>query len=335
MKKFKLLASALMLSLCTLMTPSHGQAGPIVLRACTNASPEFAFAKAFDDMADYVQKNSNGRYRIDVYAGGKLGSDAAIFQAIQMGTVHFLQLSSSNAVPFFPDFGVFDMPYLFPSLEAFRSIFDGKLGEEIARKYSNDKFKICLFSEVDFRKFFTSRPIKTFDDMKGLKIRATKSKYHIAALKALGCNATPMAFTEVFTGLQQGVVDGVDIDVVWAMSGRFFEPAKYVLDTDHIFTPQCLISSTPFWNKLNDEDRALFEKACAYWKERANYYYAIQVKEAIEGMKKYGCVFTKLSDTERQRFIDATKESYSILSPEQKQLYDIIQNALNNSSGNK
>ncbi len=306
------------------MVPARGFSAPIVLRACTNSAPDFAFAKAFSDMADYINKESNGRYRIDVYAGGKLGSDAAVFQAIKMGTVHFLQLSSSNAVQFFPAFGIFDMPYLFPNIEAFRAIFDGPIGADIAKKHSNNYYKVCLFSEVDFRKLFTSRQVKTFDDMQGLKIRATKSKYHIATLKSLGVNSTPMAFTEVFTGLQQGVVDGVDIDLVWAMSGRLFEPAKYVLETNHIFSPQCLVSSTQFWNKLNASDKELFEKACVYWKERANYYYGIQVKQAREAMKNYGCVFTDLSAKELQRFVDATKSAYEVITPEQKDLYEII-----------
>ena len=261
MKKIKLLTSALMLSLCTFLTPVQSQAGPIVLRACTNASPEFAFAKAFDDMADYVQKHSNGRYRMDVYAGGKLGSDAAVFQAIQLGTVHFLQLSSSNAVSFFPDFGVFDMPYLFPDIASFRAVFDGKLGEEIAKKYSNDKFKVCLFSEVDFRKLFTARPIKTFDQMKGLKIRVQQSPASVQMMEAFGAAASPMSFGEVYTAIQQGVIDGAENNELALTNNKHGEVAKYFSYNKHQMVPDMLIGNLKFLNSLSDEEREVFEEA--------------------------------------------------------------------------
>lgn len=207
--------------------------------------------KSLEYFKELVEKNSNGRITVDLYHSSQLGDDREMMEALQQGTQEMTCPSTAPIVPFISDFKVFDLPFLFPSNEAADYVLDGPVGQKLLDKLSDIGIKGLVYWENGYRQLTNSkRPVKTPEDVKGLKIRTMENPIHLAAWKQLGANPTPMAFGELFSAMQQGVVDGQENPWATIYLQNFFEVQKYATDTGHVYSPFVLMISQKFWDKL-------------------------------------------------------------------------------------
>jgi tripartite ATP-independent transporter DctP family solute receptor len=163
---------------------------------------------------------------------------------------------------FVPEVGIVDIPFLFRDYDHARRVLDGPIGQEILAKFPSKGLIALAWTENGFRHLTNSRrPVVKPDDVKGLKVRTMQNPVHIQAFQSIGVQPTPMAFTELFTSLQQGVVDGQENPIPVILSSRFSQVQKHLSLTGHVYSPSLLLMSPKLWNSLSDADKANVREA--------------------------------------------------------------------------
>lgn len=177
-------------------------AQPIQIKIGTPATEALPFVPAFEEMAKFIEKESNGKYKVTVYPQAKLGNVSTVTQGLQMGTIHFVHDGTNNMSPFIPLLGAFDYPYVFSNMDQVNHIFSGDFEKHLMELASNKNLKCLGFTNSTMRNMLTTKPAKTLDDIRKMKIRVTSSKVHVNSLKKMGISVTPMPASEIYTGLQ-------------------------------------------------------------------------------------------------------------------------------------
>ncbi|MDF1592706.1 MAG: TRAP transporter substrate-binding protein [Desulfobacterales bacterium] len=282
------------------------QAKEIVLKLAHPNVPQHPMGEGYELFKTELEKRSGGIFRVDIYDSSKYGNFDAVVQGLQMGVLQMGSDAPNNLSVFNPQLMFLDMPFVIPSYEASDVITDGPIGKRLASSLEKNGILGLGYIEIGFRQIFANRPIRTLEDAKGLKIRATHSKAHIAILKSLGMNPTPVAWGEVYTALQQKTVDGIDIDLNLAWFNKFPEITKYVTLTRSFYSPHLVMISKMFWQKLTPQEQAWVSESFASMQkfEREK----IRSNEAIiiEKIKASGGEIIELSPAERERWIKAT-----------------------------
>ncbi|MDZ7760200.1 MAG: TRAP transporter substrate-binding protein [Desulfovermiculus sp.] len=273
--------------------------------------PKHPMGEAFEYFKELVETRSDGRFRVDIYDSSKFGNFDSVVQGLQTGMLQMGSASTPNLAPFSDDFLIFDMPFLIPSYEASDLITDGPIGRRASDALEKTGILGLGYIEIGFRHLFNSkRPIEKLEDCKGLKIRATSSKAHIATLKSMGVNPTPIAWGEVYTALQQGTVDGIDIDLNLAWFNNFHEVNKNLTLVGSLYSPHLVMISKRFYDSLNPRDQILFLEAFTEMKLFERNRIRSNEEMILEKFKEVGVNIVKLSDEERARFAEATKGVY-------------------------
>jgi len=199
---------------------------------------------------------SDGTLRVDVYSGGQLGSERECVELLQLGGLGMTKVSSSGLEGFAPEFRVLGLPFLFRDEQHRWEVLDGPVGQEILRA-AEGKFLVGLcYYDAGTRNFYTrSRRIAAPEDLNGLKIRTQESSIAIRTVRALGASATPIAFGELYTALQQGVVDGAENNPVTFHLSRHYELCKYLTLNEHTAVPDVLIFSRHLWKQLTPQEQ--------------------------------------------------------------------------------
>jgi TRAP-type transport system periplasmic protein len=221
-----------------------------------------SYGEAVDTFAREIDKRTNGRYRIQNFYAAALGSERDSIEALQLGTLD-LTMTSTGPVPnFVPEVAIFDIPFLFRDYAQARAVLDGPIGQEMLAKFEPKGIEALAWGENGFRNMTNNRhPIRTPEDLKGLKMRTMENPIHIEAYRALGILPTPMAFTEVFTALQQGTVDGQENPLSVIMSAKLYQVQKYLTLTGHVYSPALILMSKAKWDELSAADRKAFHEA--------------------------------------------------------------------------
>jgi len=175
--------------------------------------PQHPMGEGYELFKKDLEERSGGVFKVDIYDSSKYGNFDAVVQGLQMNMLQMGSDATNNLSVFNPQMMFLDMPFIVPSYEASDLITDGPIGTRLAESLEKNGILGLGYIEIGFRQIFSSRPIRSLEDAKGLKIRATHSKAHIEILKSLGMNPTPVAWGEVYTALQQKTVDAIDIDL--------------------------------------------------------------------------------------------------------------------------
>ena len=193
---------------------------------------------AIDTFAREVEKRTNGRYKVQTFHSGSLGAKRESVEAVQLGTQE-LTFTSTGPVPnFVPDVAILDIPFLFRDYGHARAVLDGPIGQELLQKFPGKGMVALAWAENGFRHMTNSKhAVASPEDLKGLKMRTMENPVHIQAYKAFGIIPTPMAFTEVFTALQQGTVDGQENPLSVITSAKLDQVQKYLSLTGHVYSP--------------------------------------------------------------------------------------------------
>jgi tripartite ATP-independent transporter DctP family solute receptor len=217
---------------------------------------------AIDTFAREVEKRTNGRYKVQAFYSGSLGGERESVEAVQLGTQE-LTFTSTGPVPnFVPEVAILDIPFLFRDYNHARSTLDGPIGQDLLGKFPSKGIVALAWGENGFRHMTNSkRAVNAPDDLKGLKMRTMENPVHIQAYKAFGIVPTPMAFTEVFTALQQGTVDGQENPLSVITSAKFEQVQKHLSLTGHVYSPALLLMNKGAWDKLSADDKKAFTEA--------------------------------------------------------------------------
>jgi tripartite ATP-independent transporter DctP family solute receptor len=247
-------------------------------------------------IASYINANSD-TLEARIYPANQLGEERAVVEGMQLGagaTIHIGGTAIHNN--FNKRMGVCDLPFLWRSYEHYHHVADGKVGQTLAAEYEKLGLKILGWQDSwGYRNVITTKKeIKNPEDLKGLKIRTIQTPTYVAALNAMGANATPMAFGEVYTSLQTGVLDGFEHSSAVVYTGKYYEVTKYVTLTGHLFGPTVTVISKKEWDGYTDKEKQVVA-AAAKLAQDVNRSLSVQRDaESLQKLKDKGMVINPI-----------------------------------------
>ncbi|MBI2458406.1 MAG: DctP family TRAP transporter solute-binding subunit [candidate division NC10 bacterium] len=268
--------------------------------------PDHPYTLGMVRYADLVKERTKGRVAIQIHHSRQLGDERQVVEGLQLGTIHLTVTSTGPLGGFVPEMNVVDLPFLFRDGDHAYKVLDGEIGRGLLNKFDAVGIKGLAFWENGFRHITTSKkPVREPADMKGLKIRVMENKVHQAAFRQLGSDATPMAWGEVFTSLQQGLLDAQENPIPIIYTFKLNEVQKYVALTGHVYSPAPLLMSKKSWNRMPpDIQRIMFDTAL----EVARYQRGLireQEQKQIGELKAKG--MTVVENPDRAAFREAMK----------------------------
>jgi tripartite ATP-independent transporter DctP family solute receptor len=260
---------------------------------------------------EIVEKESNGSLEVQVFTDGQLGGDRDMLEGLQLGTLQATNASTGPIASFVKSFNVFDLPFLFKDNETAYRVLDGPNGQELLGMLPKVEIVGLGYWENGFRNLTNSKhEVKGVKDVKGLKIRTIETPLHMDTWNQIGASATPMAVTELFTALQQGVVDGQENPYSNIKVNKFYEAQKYLTNTRHIYSASVMLISKKYWDTLTDEEKAILQKASD---EVRDYQRELSQKEnesALQFLKDSGMIVTDLTPEAHVEFVEALHPIY-------------------------
>jgi TRAP-type transport system periplasmic protein len=290
---------------------SKGDSSPKLMKLAVVTAEERSLTKGLVKFGELVESKTNGSIKVEVFPNGQLGGDREVFESLQFGSIQGTTMSTGPIAQFAPKFNVFDLPFLFPTSEIAYEVLDGPTGAELLKELESQNVVGLNYWENGFRHLTNNaKEVKSPDDVKGLKIRTLENDLHMAIWSELGANPTPMAFTELFAGLQQGVVDGQENPVGNVTGNKFFEVQKYLSKTGHVYNASPFLISKDFWESLTDEEKEALKEAAD---EARDYQRELNQKEDEDGYKilaDNGMVVTDLTSEDKEKFFEKVQPVY-------------------------
>jgi tripartite ATP-independent transporter DctP family solute receptor len=272
-----------------------------------------SWQKAALRFAELMKERTNGQVEIQVFGGGVLGNDPTMVNAVRGGSLDLGLTGNPYFTGLAPKLNVLDLPFLFQDRKHAASVLDGAVGEELRKELEGSSLKALATWDIGWRNLTNNpRPIRGPDDLKGLKIRTTPNPAHIKAFQLLGAVPTPMAFTELFTALEMGSVDGQENPVTLILNAKFFEVQKHLTMTRHAFTTGPLIMNKAKFDALSpDLQKILVETA----RETARLQWAMNADtetSSLAELKSKGMQVVETVDREAFRKIvaDAVRKDF-------------------------
>ena len=245
-----------------LLAGPAGAQAPIVIKFSHVAAPDTPKGQAASEFKRLAEERSKGKVKVEVYPNSMLYKDAEELEALQLGAVQMLAPVPGKFGPVgLPEFEAFDLPYLFPDLNALHRVYNGPVGAMMLKKLEPKGIVGLAFWDNGFRVMSANRPIHTPADMKGLKMRINSSKVNAAIMKSVGAIPQTIAFSEVYQGLQTGVIDGTEGPLSNLYTQKQFEVQKQITLTYHTISNYVVIANKAFWDKLPPDIRTILEGA--------------------------------------------------------------------------
>lgn len=217
--------------------------------------------KSMVKFAELVKERSKGEIEITVFANGVLGGEREMLEQVQNGILEMTKASASPLETFSTDYKVFNLPFVFRDSAHFFKVLEGPVGESILASSKKSGFIGLTYYDSGSRSFYGKKPVNSPDDLKGMKIRVQQSPTTIKMIQTLGGTPTPMAWGEVYSALQMGVVDMAENNVTALTNGRHGEVSKFYSYTEHQIVPDVLVMSAMRWDSLKKPDQALIKQA--------------------------------------------------------------------------
>ena len=250
-------------------------------------------------IASYINANSD-TLEARIYPANQLGEERAVVEGMQLGSGATIHIGGTAIHGnFIKRMGVLDLPFLWHSYDHYHHVIDGKVGETLAAEYEKLGIKVLGWQDSwGYRNVVTTKKeIKKPEDLKGLKIRTIQTPTYVAALNAMGANATPMAFGEVYTSLQTGVIDGFEHASAVIYTGKYYEVAKYITLTEHLFGPTVTVISKKEWDGYTDKEKEVVA-AAAKLAQDVNRSLSVQrAAEAMDKLKAKGMIVNPIDKT--------------------------------------
>jgi len=246
-----------------LISPADIRAAEFDLVEAHTTTAEHPYTLGMVRYAQLVRERTQGRVAIQIHHSRELGDERQVVEGLQLGTIHLTVTSTGPLGGFVPEMNVVDLPFLFRNPEHAYKVLDGEIGRNLLGRFDAVGIKGLAFWENGFRHITTAKsPVRVPSDLKGLKIRVMENKVHQAAFRQLGTDATPMAWGEVFTSLQQGLLDGQENPIPIIYTFKLDEVQKYVSLTAHVYSPAPVLISKKAWDRMPpDVQKIMLEAA--------------------------------------------------------------------------
>jgi len=243
---------------------SSAFAQDLVLRAADNQPEDYPTVQGLMFMADYIENATDGRIVMEVFPGGQLGDERSTIEQVQLGVIDVVRTSTSPVGEFYEPIGVFSLPYIFRGETHMWKVVNGAIGRELLDGLQESDLVGLAYYDSGSRNFYTTDvPIRSVADLEGLRIRTQQSQVVLDMMEALGAEPVPLAFAEVYSSLQTGVIDGAENNFPsYGPSGvRHYEVAPYFTLDGHARVPEIVMISKSTWDMLSAEDQAIVREA--------------------------------------------------------------------------
>lgn len=297
-------ALALALTMILMVSGASAQAAPIVFKIATVETDETSTSQAFRDFKKFVEEKTDGRVEVQYFANGVLGGEREIIEGVSLGTIQLAFPAASVLSMYGDKFNIFELPFIYNSFDVAYAVWDGEVGDLYSKWMEEQGLLNLGYVAYTARGFANNvRAVRTPEDMKGLKIRVIESQLYIDLFKAFGANPTPMSETEIYTGLQQGTIQGLDQGPFQVYQMKYYEQIKYYTWLKHVIMPVPFIANKKYIEGLPEDIRAVVLEGLAIAKETLRKQLYEDEQTSLESLKKAGIeVIPQLTAEETARF---------------------------------
>ena len=274
-------------------------------------SPESHYGKGAQAFIDTLEELSGGAWTGEQAPAGQLGGERDMIEGLQIGSLDVVITSTGPLGNFVPEVYALDLPFLFRDYDHARSVLDGEIGQELLAKIDEHDLVGLAWSENGFRHVTNSQhPVRTPEDLQGLKLRTMENKVHMEAFSNMGAAPTPMAFPELFAALQQGVVDGQENPIPVITASKFWEVQNNVSLTGHVYSPAVVLASPVLFDGLTDEEKGWFREAAKASAQATRDEVTRVEKEGVQMLKDNG--MEVVEDIDKAPFAALAEPSYKV-----------------------
>ncbi|MGC6429868.1 MAG: TRAP transporter substrate-binding protein [Jejuia sp.] len=275
-----------------------------------------------------LEEKSNGTLKVKIFPDGQLGSEREVLELLQIGSVAATKVSAATLSNFVPEYHILGIPYLFRDKQHQFDVLEGDIGKSILEKGSKFWLRGLCYYDAGSRSFYTSeKAIRTPEDLEGLKIRVMNNQMAINMVNSMGGSATPLAYGELYTAIQQGVVDGAENNPPSFVSSNHYEISKYYTLDQHSSVPDVLLIGTKYWDQLSEQEKTWVQEAAdesaqaqkVFWNESVEECMAIAKEAGVEIIIPEKSLFAEKSKSVLENFIKEHPEMAPIVQQIKKQ----------------
>ena len=271
--------------------------------------------------------NSGGALKVRIFPDGQLGSEREVLELLQIGSVAATKVSAATLSNFVPEYHLLGIPYLFRDKQHLFDVLEGPIGKSILEKGSKFWLRGLCYYDAGSRSFYTSdKAIRTPEDLKGLKIRVMNNQMAINMVNSMGAAATPLSYSELYTAIQQGVVDGAENNPPSFVSSNHYEISKYYTLDQHSYVPDVLIIGTKYWDKLSEEEKIWVQQAADVSVGAQKKFWNASVENSMRIAKEAG---VEIIIPDKSLFAERSKsvvEDFIVKYPEMAEMVNQIKN---------
>ncbi|MFD2563904.1 TRAP transporter substrate-binding protein [Aquimarina rubra] len=297
-----------------------------ILRLAHTLDTKHPVHKAMVILGKKLEKKSNGTLKVKLYPSGQLGAERECLELLQIGSLDITKVSAAVLENFITEYKVFSIPYLFRDRQHAFQVFDGTIGDEMLTKGDKYRLRGLTFYDAGSRSFYTKeKPIKTPEDLNGLKIRVQKSNMAVAMVNSLGGSPTPISWGELYTALQQGVVDGAENNLPSFYTSKHYEICKYFSLDQHTSVPDVLLIGLDTWERLSKQEQIWLKEAARESTIEQRRLWADSEKESLDAITASGVEII----TPDKVLFEKQTESIQTMFQEQPEMLALIKNIKN------
>lgn len=274
-------------------------------------------------LGERLEEKSGGKLKVKVYPNQQLGTERELLELLQIGSVGMTKVSAASLEAFSPEISVLGLPYLFRDDTHATQVLEGDIGKELLLSTEKYWLRGLCFYDAGKRSFYSkTKPIVTPADLEGLKVRVQESKMAINMVRGMGGSPTPVSYGELYTALQQGIVDAAENNPPSFYNSRHYEVCKYYSIDEHTAIPDVVLVSTKIWNSLSSEEQAWLQEAADESAAYQNKLWKVAVEEALREVQKAG---VEISYPSKEPFFEKVAAVYAQAIQEKQQLETLVQ----------
>ena len=306
--------------------PSISDAKPMTIKLgwTTSDGATDPYAITARQFAEALEKEAPGQFKVEFYPNRALGDEKEMLEGLSFGTLHMAVITNAPIASIEPAFQINDMPFLYADEKKAHAVLDGKAGQMLMKKLESKNIIGFGFAEGGFRQMINNvRAVQTPDNVAGIKWRVMQNPVYIGMFRSLGGNAVPMAWGEVFTAVQQGTIDGLEIPIAVIQNNGYYEVTKYLSLTNHTYSALGVLMSKKVWDKLSAPQQAAVQKAARTAIEKERTMNMENVKNLVEKLKQEGMQINDVKDP--AAFQQKVKPVYEEFRPSiGDEIYDLV-----------
>ncbi|WP_299130922.1 TRAP transporter substrate-binding protein [uncultured Winogradskyella sp.] len=289
MKHISLKSIILLAILIVVLSSCNNESGSKVMYLGHTLPQTHPVHKGIIEFQKALAKKSNGTLKVKIFPDAQLGSEREVLELLQIGSVAATKVSAATMSNFVPEYSLFGIPYLFRDKQHQFNVLEGEIGKSILEKGSKFWLRGLCYYDAGSRSFYTKdKAIRTPEDLEGLKIRVMNNQMAINMVNSMGGSATPLAYGELYTAIQQGVVDGAENNPPSFVSSNHYEISKYYTLDQHSSVPDVLLIGTKYWDKLSDQEKVWVQEAADESAQAQKVFWNASVEASMATAKQAG-----------------------------------------------